>query len=100
MKTMIDDFEYIFIDDDEPDADEIESLVSEAWSSLTDEETEELEKAWEETKAGVDGCDDLDAVDAVADYIETEGLGYINQDTTTDNIRHLSADDFLRILTD
>lgn len=89
-----------FDDDDEPDVGEIKSLVREAWDSLTDAETDELAKAWADTKAGVDGADDLDAVDAVASYIETEGLGYINLDTTTDSIRHLSADNFRSILTD
>lgn len=89
-----------FDDDDEPDADEIKSLVREAWDSLTDAEKDELAKAWDETKAGADGADDLDAVDAVTSYIETEGLGYISQDTTTDSIRHLSADNFRAILTE
>lgn len=89
-----------FDDDDEPDVDEIKSLVREAWDSLTDAETRELEKEWEEVKSGIDGADDLDAVDVVASYVELDGLGYINLDTTTDSIRHLSADNFRSILTD
>ena len=67
--------------------------IETAWGALTDEQTAELEKAWDEINTS-----DMTALEAIIDYIADVGLEGIGMDTTEENIEKLTANDFRDIL--
>lgn len=65
-----------------------------AWDALTDGQRADLEAAWNKVNEGAN----MDALEAVTDYISNNGLEYIGKETTDANISGLGVDDFYSII--
>lgn len=76
--------------------------VKEAWNALTDEQKGSLEKEWKKVTEEWGNKDDppKDVLEILIDYINMNGLIYVNgKKTTEENIKALTYHDFFNIIT-
>jgi len=72
-----------------------EQMIIDAWDALTEEQTAELERAWEKISTS-----DMTALEAVIDYIADVGLEGIGKETTEESLAALDFEDFRTIIED